>query len=280
MAELLFGTGGVPHSAKDRSVLSGIKRIAELGLGNIEVEFVHGVRTGEEKCRLYGQTARELGVALTCHGPYYINLNSNEPEKKEASIKRVLNTARAAHWMGAESYTFHAAFFMKQDPDKVYGVVREAIEQIMEEIDKEGIGGPRLSPELTGKPTQWGSLGELIRLCQDIKGVHPCIDFAHAHARSGGAENSYEEFRATLEAIGSELGASYLERLHIHVSGIAYSAKGERNHLVLQESDFKYPELLQALRDCNVGGTVVCESPSLEQDAALMKETFEKLAEG
>jgi deoxyribonuclease IV len=277
MAELLFGTGGVPHSAKDRSVLSGIKRIAELGLGNQEVEFVHGVRTGEEKCRLYGETARELGVALTCHGPYYINLNSNEPEKKEASIKRILNTARAAYWMGAESYTFHAAFFMKQEPDKVYGVVRQAIELIMEEIDKEGIGGPKLSPELTGKPTQWGSLQELIRLCQDVEGVHPCIDFAHAHARSGGAENSYEEFRASLEAIKSELGQQYLERLHIHVSGIEYSAKGERHHLVLQESDFKYQELIQALRDCNVGGTVVCESPSLEEDAALMKAAYDKL---
>ena len=277
MAELTFGTGGVPHSAKDRSGLAGIHRIAELGLGNLEVEFVHGVRAGEEKCRLYGQTARELGVVLTCHGPYYINLNSKEPEKKEASIKRVLNTARAAYWMGAESYTFHAAFFMKQDPEKVYGVVREALEQIMEEINREGIAGPRLSPELTGKPTQWGSLEELIRLCQDVKGVYPCIDFAHAHARSGGGQNSYEEFRAILEALESELGRQYLERLHIHVSGIEYGPKGERHHLALRESDLKYEELLRALHDCGVGGTVVCESPSLEEDAALMKAAYEKL---
>jgi len=277
MAELLFGTGGVPHSAKNSSVLSGIERISELGLDNLEVEFVHGVRTGEEKCRKYGERARELGVALTCHGPYYINLNAKEPEKKEASIGRVLNTARAAYWMGAESYTFHAAFFMKQDEEKVYGVVREAIERIMEEIEKEGIGGPRLSPELTGKPTQWGSLEELVRICQDVPGVHPCIDFAHAHARSGGEFNSYDEFCSILEAIEKGLGKEYLQRLHIHVSGIHYSDKGERNHLVLQESDLKYEELLRALKDHEVGGTVVCESPSLEEDAALLKETYNKL---
>ncbi|MBW7996108.1 MAG: TIM barrel protein [Candidatus Glassbacteria bacterium] len=277
MAELLFGTGGVPHSAKDSSVLSGIRRISELGLGNLEVEFVHGVRTGEEKCRLYGETARKLGVALTCHGPYYINLNSAEPEKKEASIKRVLNTARAAHWMGAESFTFHAAFFMKQDPEQVYGVVRRAVEGILEEMAREGIDSAKLSPELTGKATQWGSLEELIRICRDLDGVHPCIDFAHNHARSGGEENSYEEFCATLEAISSGLGREYLDRLHIHVSGIEYSAKGERRHLVLTESDLKYKELLQALKEFGVGGTVVCESPNLEQDAALMKAAYEKL---
>lgn len=277
MAELLFGTGGVPLSSKDRSVLSGIQRISELGLDNLEVEFVHGVRTGEEKCRAYGEKARELGVALTCHGPYYINLNSKEAEKKEASIKRVLNTARAAHWMGAESFTFHAAFFMGQDTGKVYGVVREAIEHILEEMAKEGTDTANLSPELTGKPTQWGSLEELIRLCQDIPGVHPCIDFAHNHARSGGEENSYDEFCATLEAIKSGLGQEYLQRLHIHVSGIEYSQKGERHHLVLKESDLQYEDLIRALKDYEVGGTVVCESPNLEEDAALMKETYGKL---
>jgi deoxyribonuclease-4 len=278
MAELVFGTGGVPHSAKSSSVLDGIKRIGELGLGSLEVEFVHGVRTGEEKCRLYGETAKELGIALTCHGPYYINLNSKESEKREASIQRILNTARAAHWMGAESFTFHAAFFQKQDPEKVYGVVRDAIVGIKEEMAAKGWDTANLSPELTGKPTQWGSLEELIRLCQDVPGVHLCIDFAHNHARSGGAENSYDEFSATLEAIKTNLGQEYLDRLHIHVSGINYSEKGERNHLVLQESDLKYVELMQALKDYKVGGTVVCESPNLEEDAALMKKTYEELS--
>jgi len=34
IGELLFGTGGVPVSAKSRSTEAGIERIAELGLGS------------------------------------------------------------------------------------------------------------------------------------------------------------------------------------------------------------------------------------------------------
>ena len=76
MSELLFGTGGSPHSSENRSVLAGVGRIKELGLDCMEVEFVHGVRIKREVAEEAGRAAEELGVTLTCHGPYYINLNS------------------------------------------------------------------------------------------------------------------------------------------------------------------------------------------------------------
>jgi hypothetical protein len=81
MKELLFGTGGTPHSAKTPSAIDGIKRIAELGLGCMELEFVHGVRMAENSARMVAETAQSLGVKLSAHGPYYINLNAREPEK-------------------------------------------------------------------------------------------------------------------------------------------------------------------------------------------------------
>jgi deoxyribonuclease-4 len=58
------------------------------------------------------------------------------------------------------------------------------------------------------------------------------------------------------------------------VSGIAYGKKGERNHLNLTESDFQYTELLQALKDYDAQGMVICESPNLEDDALLLQETY------
>ena len=276
MAELRFGTGGVPLSARERSVIAGLHRIRELELDCMEVEFVHGVRMKQDKAEEAGRLAHELNVSLPCHGPYYINLNAEEPDKKEASVRRILETARAAHWLGAGSITFHAGFFMKSDREEVYGVIREALAGITEKVAGEGLD-VRISPELTGKESQFGSLEELLRLSGEVKNIHPCIDFSHYHARTGGAQNSYPEFCATLERIEKALGRPALENLHMHVSGINYTAKGERNHLILEESDLEYKALLKALKDFKVGGNLVCESPNLEEDAALLKKTYVRL---
>ena len=62
--------------------------------------------------------------------------------------------------------------------------------------------------------------------------------------------------------------------MHIHCSGIKYGAKGELKHLVLEESDLQYVELLRALKDYDVKGLLICESPNLEEDAVLMQETY------
>ena len=62
--------------------------------------------------------------------------------------------------------------------------------------------------------------------------------------------------------------------MHIHAAGIDYGKKGEIKHLNLRESDFKYVEFLQALKDYDASGMVICESPNLEEDALLLQETY------
>jgi deoxyribonuclease-4 len=276
--KLRFGTGGVPHSAKSPDVVSGVEQIAKLGLSAMELEFVHGVRIRDDTAEKVRKRALELDIALTCHGPYYINLNAVEPEKRRASIERVIATARAARKVGAHSITFHAAFYLKQAAKGVHQAVREALGQILETLVAEG-NAVQIRPELTGKPSQYGDLEELLKLSQELPGVLPCIDFSHLHARSGGAMNSLTEFRAVLTRYKTALGKQALSDLHLHISGIQYSAKGERRHLDLVESDLHYQELLQALAEEDVSGIVVCESPNLEKDARLLQRTYQKLLE-
>ena len=60
----------------------------------------------------------------------------------------------------------------------------------------------------------------------------------------------------------------------MHISGIEYGSNGEKNHLILKESDFNYPDLLVALKEFNVRGLVICESPNLEEDALLLSKTY------
>ncbi|MDO8472749.1 MAG: TIM barrel protein [Dehalococcoidia bacterium] len=274
---LLFGTGGTPNSTPPpRSTISGIGRIADLGLGCMELEFVQGVKMSEATAAQVKAKAASTGIRLTAHGPYAINLNSVDPEKVKASKERILKTARVGQQCGAESVVFHAGFYGKDPPAQVYDVVRRAISEITGQLRMEGIG-LTIRTELTGKVTDFGTLDEVLQLASEIPGLAPCIDFAHLHARTG-AFNAYNEFASVLGMIEKRLTRSGLDNLHAHVSGIQYATHGEVKHLPLKESDFKYEELLRAFHDYSVKGFIICESPILEDDALLLKRTFEELS--
>ena len=275
MAGLLFGTGGIPHTSLKRTSTSGIERISELGLGCMELEFVRGVNMSEALARQVAETAASTGVKLSAHAPYFINLNSHDPQKIIASRERILKTSRIASLCEAVSIVFHAAFYLDDPPRKTYDNVKKHLAEILKTLRGENIR-LWLRPEVTGKPSQFGTIDEILDLCAELEGLAPCIDFSHWHARTGKA-NTYPEFAATLLKVKNRLGKDALENLHLHVSGIRYGAKGELSHLDLRDSDLNYPELLRALKDHGAGGLVICESPNLEEDTQLLKATYQSL---
>jgi len=276
MSNLLFGTAGNPHSsAPPHSTVEGIKRLVELGLDCLEIEFVQGVNIGETSARRIAQVAFNRNIKLSVHAPYYINLNARELETMRASQARLLKAARVAALCGASDVAFHPGFYMGDSSDKAFEAIKTNLIEVKEQLDKDGID-VRLRPELMGKTSQFGALNEVLRLSSEIPGILPCVDFAHWHARTG-AFNSYDEFATVLSQIKERLGAGALKEMHIHVAGISYGKSGEKNHLDLRDSDFAYREFLQALRDFKVGGLVICESPNLEEDALLLKKAFVEL---
>ena len=275
MAELLFGTGGVPHSAKSHSTASGIERIAELGLGCMEIEFVRGVKMGEDGASLVAAIASKKSIKLSAHAPYYINLNAREPEKVKASQERLLQTARIASLCGAESVVFHTGYYLGDSPEKVYDTVKKYLAETLNQLKREN-NQARIRPEIMGKHSEFGTLNEAFDLCTELEGLAICMDFAHWHARTG-KFNSYPEFASILSQIEQRLGRAALDDMHIHLSGIHYGAKGEIKHLNLKESDLRYVELLQALKEHQAKGIVICESPNLEEDALLLQATYNAL---
>jgi len=275
MKRLLFATAGIPLSTLPSSTANGIKRVKELGLGAMELEFVRSVNVSEKLAPGVKKAAEESGITLTCHGSYFINLNSQEKEKREASKKRILDAARRAWECGAWSLTFHPAFYQKTEPKKVYETVKAELKQITEILESEK-NKIWVRPETTGKRSQFGTVEEIISLSQELEQVMPCIDFSHLHARSGGKMNTIKEFGSVLESLEKELGKEALKELHCHVSGIEYGAKGELRHLNLEESDLNYAGLLRAFKDFNCAGIVVNESPSIEGDALLLQGEYRK----
>jgi len=272
---LIFGTAGAPASSKQPATEAGIERVAELGLGCLEVQFVRGVKMNEGLARRVGEVAKKGGVRLTVHAPYFINLNSHEEEKVIASWGRLMQSARIASLLGAEGVVFHAAFYLGDSPQAVYATVKSSLGERVRQLRTEGIH-VWLRPEVTGKPSQFGTLDEVLSLSADVEGVAPCVDFAHWHARTG-RFNSYDEFVAMMRKIEEKLGRQGLDNMHIHISGVQYGGHGEIRHLNLEQSDFHYIEFLKALKALEVKGLVICESPDREGDALLLQQAYSAL---
>jgi deoxyribonuclease-4 len=275
MDKLLFGTAGIPISAKGSGTEEGIEEVRNLGLGAMELEFVRNINITKQSAPKVKKAAEKNNVALTCHAPYFINLNSMEKAKLKASIYRVLNSARIASLCGAWSVTFHAGFYQKSTKEETYKKMRKAMKEISKKLKEEG-NKIWIRPETTGKESQFGNIDEILRLSNEFNNVMPCVDFAHVHARSGGKYNSYKEFCSILEQIEKKLGKKGLENMHIHFTGIAYGEKGEKHHLNLKESNFKYKDLIKALRDFKAKGVAISESPNIEEDAVLVKNIYSK----
>ncbi len=275
--DLFIGTAGVPESAKDSSTESGIIRIKELKLTCMEVEFVKGVRIKEERALKIGELAKEMGVHLSVHAPYWINLNSKDKKKWKNSIMYIYDSARIGYMMSAYEICFHPAYIQGEEIKTVRNKVKEGLLIVLEKLYKENIK-VRLRPETMGKPSQYADLRELLELSLEFKGeVEPTLDFAHLYARSLGKINGYEEFKKLIEEYESALGEKALERMHIHISGMEYGDKGEKRHLIFKESKFKYKDALKVLKEKKVKGFLICESPILEKDALLLKRAIEKI---
>lgn len=275
----LFGTVGSPLNTpkKPGGSPGGILHTAELGLGALELAWVQSVRVSDETCATIKATALEAGVALSVHAPYYINLNAQTKELLKGGIARLLAAARAGYQAGATDIIFHPGSYMKQDPDKVYPIVRKRLAEIVDQLRSERVF-VTLRPETMGKGAMIGSLEETVQLARDVDGVLPCLDFAHLHARPGdGSFNSYREFGDALKVVATGLGQRGLASLHIHLSGIEYGPGGEKKHLPLKEADLKYRDLFKALVDVGAGGRMLCESPVMEEDALLMQKTYRQL---
>lgn len=275
MTKLNFLTAGIPLRTEPKDYKNAFRVLDEMNLDGIELEFVRGVRMGVNGQEIVKSASKNF--VITAHGPYYINLNSKEQEKIDASVVRIVDTAMMADKVGAYSITYHAAYYMGQSDNKgkkiVFDRVVEQTKRIIEIVEKEGLS-VWIRPETTGKTTQWGDLDEIIALSKEFKQVLPCVDFSHLHARTGGKMNDYSDFCNILESIGKEIGQYALDNFHGHLAGIAYSDKGEKNHLELEKSDMNYKDLLKALKEFNVKGALVCESPNIEKDCKLIKEYY------
>jgi len=276
MHKLNFGTSGIPLSTIPRDTINGIAQVKKLNLDSMELEFVRAINIKAEKAPLVKAAAKQHDVILTCHGQYWVNLNSKDPAVASASIQRIIDAATRAYECGAWSICFHMAFYGGQLHDIAYENIKKNLKLAIKQLQDNSIP-ITVRPETGGKVIQFSDIDGLIKLSQEVEQVLPCIDWAHHCARTNGKVNNYNEFKNILTKIENNLGKDALNNMHMHIEGIKYTEKGERSHLTFAESDFKYQEALKALKEFNVKGVLTCESPNIEGDALIAKKFFESI---
>ena len=276
MQTFLFGTVGSPISTpkKPGGSVGAIQTLSQLGLFAFELGWVQSVHVSEETCLLIRNEAAAKNVKLSVHAPYFINLNGSEEEWPK-SRKRLMDAAHYGNLAGATDIIFHPGSYFEQPPSDVLKIAIPRLSDCVKELRAQG-NMTTLRPEIMGKSAMLGSFEDTLAMSRAIPGVLPCLDFAHLHARPGdGTMNSPAEWEKLLATYKKELGNASLHEIHIHLSGIEYTAKGEKNHLPLRESDLNLTGLLKTLKIAGCSGRILCESPIMEEDAKYMQSVWE-----
>jgi len=273
-----FGTVSSPISTpkKPGGSVGAILRLVELDLNALELGWVRAVQVTEETCARIKATAEENDVILSVHAPYFINLNADEEEWPK-SRKRLMDAAYYGNLAGATDIVFHPGSYFGKLPNQVLPLAIKRLAGCVEEL-RSVSNLVNLCPETMGKSAMLGSIEDTLEMSEAIPGVKPCLDFAHLHARPGdGSMNSYDEWARLLELYGISLGNQAFGDLHVHLSGIQYGPKGEKEHLPIEDADLDIRALFTALRDFHCGGRILCESPVMEDDAQKLLQTWREV---
>lgn len=249
--QIRFGPAGIGGFKEAQKRLETYHK---LGIRCAELPFTYQVWLTNYQAEVIAEIAKKSDIALSIHAPYYINLNSQNKEKTEASVRRILLCCERAHYLRAKYVVFHAAFYGTKTPEETYNQVKKKILEMQEAI-KRNKWQVFLCPETTGKKSQFGSLDELLRLVRET-GCFLCIDFAHLKARYGSRD--YKE-------IFHQLKDSKLNNLHCHFSGIEYGDKGEIRHLITPEKELQV--LISQIKKFGLNANIINESPDPVQDS-------------
>jgi deoxyribonuclease IV len=246
--KLKFGPAGLGSVKTAEKVL---EEYAKRGFEACEIAFTYSVYIKDKKdAERIGKKAKDLGISLSIHASYFVNLNSVEKEKREATKKRILDCCRVGEWLGAKRVVFHPGYYGKGSKEEAYENIKAGILELMKELKKQK-WKIKICPETMGKVNVFGSIEEISNLVRDT-GCDFCIDFAHILAREKSVD--WEKVKKLFPQ----------KEWHVHFSGIIYGDKGERKHKTTERKEWE--ELFKNLpKDKEI--VIVNESPTMVDDS-------------
>jgi len=271
MQKIFLGPAGNCATSKDKTTIGSFKHLKELGLNCQEIEFVRSIYLNQKSAEEVGKAAKELGVRLSIHAPYFINLASEKKQIIENSKRMIIACAEIAEIVNADAIAIHSGYYGKFGKEKAYQMIKEAYEDIKDKMTQKGIKNVKLGLETMGKESQFGSLDEIIQMCKEVKGLIPYVDWAHIFVRNNGKIDYGEIF--------DKLKVLKLDHINSHFEGVKYNAKTKKFVDVHEPIDSHPPfePLAKEILKRKVDITVISESPILELDSLKMKKVLEDL---
>jgi deoxyribonuclease-4 len=254
--------------------------LAEKGLTAYEYSLTHGVRIKRNTAERIGAAAKETGLFVSVHAPYYINLATADEDGLEKSVRHLERAAEAAGWLGARRVVFHPGSASGVDRAEAFDRIQRGLTIVEERCAPWIEDGIKICPETMGKKNQMGNVDEILALCAGQDWMIPTFDFGHIHAAGGGSLNSVADFEAVFDKIEAALGRERASQIQCHFSRIEYGQSGERRHMNFEDTDYgpDFIHLAQVIVKRNYAPVLICESRGNQvQDAMEMKATYEKL---
>ena len=277
-----------PSGNSDSFYAEGYKSTAQApawlharGLTAFEYSFGRGITLSRESAEQIGAEAKKHGIALSVHAPYYINLSNPDPEKREHSLRYILDSAAMAAFMGADRVVVHPGALMKLERSEAARRCMGGLSEALRRLEGAGLSAVRLCPETMGRPGQIGDFEETLAFCAADERLIPCVDFAHVHALGRGCLNSTEDFTRLLDKMEQALGLARAKTMHIHFSTIEYSAAGERRHRTFADAGFgpRFEHLAPLLKARGYAPRVICECRgTMAEDAAAMARIYREVS--
>ena len=268
-----FGPAGNSDSfyaAGHKATVEAPLWLQALGLTAYEYQCGRGVRVSTDTAKAMGEAAARCNVQLSLHAPYFISLASAEPEKRDNSVRYILESARAVTAMGGERIVVHPGGLGGLSRRDATALAAQTLARAQQALDEEGLCSVRICPETMGKINQLGDLDEVLEFCKVDERFLPCIDFGHLNSRTQGNLNSREAFAAVLDRLHNDLGAERAAAFHAHFSKIEYTKGGEKRHLTFEDMVFG-PDpapLMQLIRERGLTPTFICESDGTQAEDA------------
>ena len=254
--------------------------LGAMGLTAYEYSFGRGVALKEEMAEKIAAGARENGVAVSAHAPYFSNLANPDPQKREASFRYITESARLVTCLGGDRVVVHVGAVMKLEREAALENCREGIREAYRRLEGMGLGQVHLCPETMGRPSQIGNLSETLAFCLLDERLIPCIDFAHLHALGQWALNSTEDFAAVLDEAEGTLGLERAREMHVHFSTIEYTPAGEKRHRTFAEEKYgpRFEHLAPLLKERKYAPRIICECHgTMAEDAKAMLDIYNSL---
>ena len=251
--------------------------IVKMGLDCYEYQCGRGVNIGEDKARELGEKAKNAGITLSLHAPYYISMSSVEEEKRLNSVNYILASARAVNAMGGDRIVVHTGSCGKISRERALELALDTMKLAISALDSEGLSHVHICPETMGKVNQLGTLGEVLELCKLDERLIPCIDFGHLNARDLGILKTFADFENIFTSVKNELGSDRLKIFHSHFSKIEYTTGGEKRHLTFEDRVYgpDFEPVLELTYKYGCEPTFICESAGTQaEDAKQMKNYY------